>query len=340
MKRKGFLYQDICSETNISKSLLDSAKGKRKKRAVQMVFKNNAEALAYVKSLLEEKSYIPSKYIEAKIYDGLSNKERTIFKPRYYPDQIIHWCLINVIRPLIMRGMYKWSCASIPNRGGLYAKKVCEKWIQTDPKSTRYCLKIDIRKFYPSIDKEILKQKFRAIIKDNDCLWLIDSIIDSHGPGIPIGNYTSQWFANFYLQGTDYFIKQKLGIDYYIRYMDDMVLFGPNKRELRKKFDELNEFVNQEHLQIKDNWQIFNVSKRPLDFCGFCFQRNKTFIRKRITKRMRRKSFSYSKKPSKHTASSLMSYFGWLKHSDSYPLFKRYMQPHFKQMKENIRNGN
>lgn len=340
MKRKGFLYHDICLEENIIKSVLNSAKGKRKKRAIQRVFKDITSTVMYIKSLLENKSYIPSKYIEAKIYDGLSKKERTIFKPKYYPDQIIHWCLINVIRPLIMRGMYKWSCASIPDRGAIYAKKMCEKWTQTDPKATKYCLKIDIRKFYPSIDKEILKNKLRTIIKDNDCLWLIDSIIDSHGPGLPIGNYTSQWFANFYLQDTDYFIKQKLKIIYYIRYMDDMVLFGPNKRELRKKFDELSKFLNQEHLQIKSNWQIFNVSKRPLDFCGFCFQRNRTFIRKRITKRMRRKSFVYLKNPSKHTASSLMSYFGWLKHSDSYPLFIKYMQPYFKKMKENIRNGN
>lgn len=340
MKRKGFLYQDICSGENIIKSVLDSAKGKRKKRAIQRVFKDTAAAVIYVKSLLENKTYIPSKYVEAKIYDGLSNKERTIFKPRYYPDQIIHWCLINVIRPLIMRGMYKWSCASIPNRGGLYAKKACEKWIQTDPKATKYCLKIDIRKFYPSIDKDVLKRKLRTLIKDEDCLWLADSIIDSHSTGLPIGNYTSQWFANFYLQDTDYFIKQKLGIVHYIRYMDDMVLFGPNKRELRKKFAELTKFVNQEHLQIKGNWQLFNVTKRPLDFCGYCFGRDKTFIRKRITKRMRRKSFNYSKRPSKHTASALMSYYGWLKHSDSYLLFKRYMQPYFKQMKEDIRNGN
>lgn len=232
------------------------------------------------------------------------------------------------------RGMYHWSCASIPGRGPHYAKKACEKWIRNDYKNTKYCLKIDIRKYYPNIDKERLKQKFRKLIKDRDALWLIDAIIDSHHKGLPIGNYTSQWFANFYLQDTDHFIKEKLDIKYYIRYMDDFVMFGSNKRELRKKLEKLRAFLINEGLTIKGNWQIFNVSKRRLDFCGFCFTRDKTFIRKRITRRMRSKYYSFRKRPNRHNAASLMSYYGWVKHTDSYILFKKYYRDKLKLIKE------
>jgi len=339
MKRAGFLYEKICSRDNIVESLRNASKGKGKKQAIIRVMKNTKQAYDDIEHLLKTKTYIPSKYFEATIYDGLNKKERTIYKPKFFPDQVIHWCLISIIKPLIMRGMYRWSCASLPKRGTLYAKNACEKWIRNNQKETKYCLKIDIKKFYPSINKEKLKQKFRKIIKDSDTLWLIDSIIDSHNEGLPIGNYTSQWFANFFLQDTDHFIKNNLKIKFYIRYMDDMILFHSNKRKLREIRGQLIKKLEEESLKIKGNWQIFNVSKRRLDFCGYCFEREKTFVRKRITNRMRKRSAIFKKSQQKHTALSLMSYLGWLKHSDSYILYKKYYASKIKQMKRCIKNA-
>jgi hypothetical protein len=334
MKRKGYIYKEISNIKNVRSALISASKNKKHKFAVKNALNNFQESVQFVHELLVNKSYIPNKYYPAIIKDGISGKERTIYKPKFFPDQVIHWCLINKIKPLLIRGMYHWSCASIPGRGPHYAKKACEKWIRNDYKNTRYCLKIDIRKYYPNIDKERLKEKFRWLIKDDDALWLINAIIDSHHEGLPIGNYTSQWFANFYLQGTDHFIKEELGVKYYIRYMDDLVLFGPNKRELRKKLDKLRTFLENESLTIKDNWQIFNVTKRRLDFCGFCFTRDRTFIRKRISKRMRAKYYSFLKRPNSHNAASLMSYYGWVIHTDSYILFKKYFKNKLKEIKE------
>jgi hypothetical protein len=333
MKRQGFLYDKICNISNVKSALISASKNKTKKFAVQNALRNFEENANFVRELLVNKSYIPNKYYPATIKDGISGKERTIYKPKFFPDQIIHWCLINVIKPLLLRGMYHWSCASIPGRGPHYAKRACEKWIRNDYSNTRYCLKLDIRKYYPNINKERLKEKFRRMIKDTDTLLLIDAIIDSHHEGLPIGNYTSQWFANFYLQDTDHFIKEGLDIKYYIRYMDDLVMFGSNKRELRKKLEKLRTFLTNEDLTIKDNWQIFNVSKRRLDFCGFCFTRNKTFIRKRITRRMRHKYYSFQKRPTMHNAAALMSYYGWVVNSDSYILYDLYYKKYMKLYK-------
>lgn len=90
-------------------------------------------------------------------------------------------------------------------------------------------MKLDIKKYYPSIDKEILKNKFRRLFKDNDLLWLLDTVVDSEND-IPIGFYTSQWFANFFLTDLDHYIKEILKVKYYIRYADDMILLGNNKK--------------------------------------------------------------------------------------------------------------
>lgn len=120
------------------------------------------------------------------IHDGARKKERTIFKPRFYPDQVIHWCLMQQIQPIIAKGMYEYTCASIPDRGIHYGSKYIKKILVRDRKNTKYALKLDVKKFYPSIDKEILKRKFMRVIKDRNTLDLIDKIIDSSEAGLPI----------------------------------------------------------------------------------------------------------------------------------------------------------
>ena len=114
-----------------------------------------------IKDMLLTYRYKPSPYIEKTIMDGANKKQRTICKPRYYPDQIIHWALMLQIQPIIMRGMYEYCCGSVPGRGTSYGQRILRKWLDTDRKMTKYCLKLDISKFYPSVNNEILKVMFR-----------------------------------------------------------------------------------------------------------------------------------------------------------------------------------
>lgn len=130
--------------------------------------------------------YVPSPYQEKKIQDGVRKKERIIYKPRFFPDQIVHWCLMQQIEEILKKGMYYYCCASVKNRGILYGAKYIKKILVDDRKNTKYCLKLDIKKFYPSIDKDTLKKKFRKKIKCRDTLNLIDIIIDSSDKGLPI----------------------------------------------------------------------------------------------------------------------------------------------------------
>lgn len=326
MKRIGHIYEKICDRGNIQRAMLCVSNGKKSRPYVEDILNNIEEYTDKIQKMLLEQAYTPSHYKELKIIDGISKKERIISKPRFYPDQIIHWALMLQIKPIIMKGMYHYNCGSIPHRGTLYARNVVQKAIRQDIKNTKYCLKLDITKFFPNIDKEILKHKFEQKIKDKKVLNLINKIIDSCDKGLPIGTYPSQYFSNFYLQDLDHYIKEQLKVKYYVRYMDDMVLLSPNKKQLRKQKLLIDKFLEKEKLIIKHNWQVFPINKRPIDFCGYIMYRDKTHIRKSIRLRILRNCREILKqKYSLGQCRKFMSYNGWVKNSDSYMLRKKYI---------------
>jgi len=176
-------------------------------------------------------------------------------------------------------------------------------------------------------------------------LWLLETILTSnivvyHGEdinvGLPIGYYTSQWFANFYLQNLDHFIKEKLHIRCYIRYIDDMVMFGCNKRDLHKCLTAIKKELKEIDLKLKDNYQIFRfdyIDKdgkrkgRCIDFIGFKFYRDKTLLRKKIMFKAIRKTKAVKRKLKLtwYDACQLLSYLGYFKHSNTYKIKEKYI---------------
>lgn len=122
MKRVGFIYEKICDKANIRQAILNASNNKKNKRVVQSTLKNIDKCVDEVYELLSKKKFVPSPYIENEIKDGLTKKTRIIHKPRFYPDQVVHWALMQQIENILARGMYKWSCASIKGRGTHYAK--------------------------------------------------------------------------------------------------------------------------------------------------------------------------------------------------------------------------
>lgn len=330
MKREGNIYSKIIEKGNIKQAILNASKGKKYRKSVKNVIVNIDYYTEYIRKLLEHKKYVPSPYIVMRIRDGTRKKERIIYKPRFFPDQCIHWALMQQIEPTLMRGMYEFCCASVRDRGIHYASKHIKKILVRDRKNTKYCLKLDVKKFYPSIDKEILKQKLMRIIKDRDTLDLLDKIIDSNENGVPIGNYTSQWFANFYLQSLDHYIKEELKVKYYLRYMDDMILFHRNKKELHKCKNLIEQYLKEEGLRLKENWQLFKTDSRPLDFIGYRFYRGYTTLRASNFLRVKRRIKKvYKKQKLNYTdATAMISYYGWLKHCDAYKFKEKYFKPY------------
>lgn len=283
------------------------------------------------------------------IYDGINRKKRTIIVPKY-TEQIVHHMVTQTLVPIFSKGMYEHSYGSLPNRGAHRGKKYIEKWIRQDHKNCKYVLKMDIRKFFDSIPHDILKEKLARIIKDEKFIKVLFEIIDVQDVGLPLGFYTSQWIANWYLQGLDHYIKEALKAKYYIRYMDDMVIFGSNKRELHRFQKDISSELNKLGLLMKDNWQVyrFDYEKngkrygRCLDFMGFKFYRHKTTLRKSIMLKASRKAKKIGKKekPTIYDVRQMLSYMGWISCTDTYGFFFDRVKPYvnIRKFKKRISN--
>jgi len=342
MKRKGYLYPKLCDIDLIETAIYKASNGKRKRRDVRRILNNSHKYALDIQEKLLNKTFEPSDFRTMVHYDGIRRKERIIYKPPYFPDQIVHWCIYLVLRDWLYAGFYKYACGSIPGRGVHYGKAAVEKWLKSDRKNTKYYLKMDVRKFYPSVKAEPLMRKLRTKIKDEDLLNIIHNILIKND-GLPIGMLLSQVFANFFLTDFDYYVKQDLGAKYYIRYMDDMVIFGSNKKKLHKMRREISERLAVDGLSLKDNWQVCKLSKEPLDFMGFRFYQDHTTLRKSVMLRITRKVRKVGHKdvPTRHDAQAVISYLGWVKHSDSYKLFITWIRPylHIQQLKDIIRRS-
>lgn len=327
MKKQGYIYEKIIEKDNIRMAIDKASKGKRQREDVIRILENKEYYVDELHNILKNQEFKHSEYKVFKIREGISKKERVIHKPQFYPDQIVHWCLMLQIQPIIEKGLYVHSCGSIPGRGIHYGKKYIERWIRRDKKNTKYCLKLDIEKFFPSINNDVLKEMFVHKIKDAKTLNLINGIIDS-SIGLPIGNYTSQWFANFYLEKLDHYIKEELKVRYYVRYIDDMVLFGNNKRRLRAVKKLIDEFLVNYCLNIKDNYQVYLVDVEGVDMLGFRFFRDRTILRKSILVRICKSFKRASKNMSISNSHTAISYNGWLIHTDSHNLSTKLRREH------------
>lgn len=323
MKRKGNLYEKIYDIENLRVAHAMARKNKTHYKEVQMVDEDVDKYLYIIQNKLKTLSYKTSEYTLFKINDN--GKEREIAKLPYFPDRIVHWAIMLVIEPVFMNTFISTTYASLPNRGGHKALHKLEYDLRNN--DLTYCLKMDIKKFFPSINKDILKTLLRKKFKDSKLLFLLDGIIDSYHKGIPIGNYLSQYFANFYLNYLDHFIKETLLCKYYYRYMDDMVILSDSKTELHEIKNKIEEYIiNNLDLKLKGNYQVFPIDKRGIDFLGYVIFSTHTKLRKTIVKRIKSKHYSIKKvKVTDSDRCSLMSYFGWVKHGDCKNFSKKYI---------------
>jgi hypothetical protein len=208
-----------------------------------------------------------------------------------------------------------------------------QRYLSNDELGTKYCLKLDVKKFYDNIDHGILKSKLNGKIKDVRLLWLLGVIIDSvdGGKGIPLGSLLSQNFANFYLTSLDNYLKHGKKVKHVIRYMDDIVVLGGAKEYLREVFGHIKEHLDALKLRVKENWQIFPVDVRGIDFVGYRVFRNYVLLRKSICRRFKSRAIRLRQRlagglpGSSRDRRSVSAYNGWLKHCNSYRLKKKYL---------------
>ena len=307
MKRVGNLYDKIYDIDNIREAHRNARKRKTHYKEVKEVDADVDKYCYEIQSMLRDKTFINGQYeIFKKIEKG---KEREIYKLPYFPDRIVHHAIMQVLEPIWKKTLIADTYQSIKGRGIHKAKNKIQPLLRKY--KIQYALKMDIKKFYPSIDNEILKQILRKKLKCKDTLWLLDTIVDST-QGVPIGNYLSQYFGNLYLTYVDHEVKEKLGVRHYFRYCDDIVVLDNSKEILHSIRVDMASRVAKLKLMLKNNYQVQRIDDRGLDFLGYRMFHKYTLLRTRVANGL--------KKASK--LESLASYNGWVVSSSGYNLAK------------------
>lgn len=323
MKRVGNLYEKICDIENLRLAHKQARRGKSFYTEVKLIDENEDEYLYRLQDMLIHKTYHTSKYEVFEKKEG--KKIRKIYKLPYFPDRICQWAIIQVIEPYLIRTLADDTYSALPGRGVERARRKMVRALKTDPENTVWCLKIDISKYYPNINIDKLKLKYRRLFKDDDLLWLLDEILDSNpDTGVPIGNYLSQYSGNIYLSDFDHRVKEAYRVKHYFRYMDDMVFLSSSKEELQALIKEITKYLADEHdLKVKDSWSLFRVEDRGIDFVGYVFKHDSIRLRKSIAHSIKKTSskirwrVNNDMELNRHLYFSFNSLKGWLKHSHS-----------------------
>jgi len=312
MKRVGSLCNRIISVENLEFADRMARKGKGNSYGIRLHDTRRKENILKLHEILENKVYKTSHYTVFKIYDP---KEREIYRLPYFPDRIVHWAIMLQLEPVWMKVFTRDTYSCIKGRGIHGAARSVAKALNDDPMGTRYCLKLDIKKFYPSIDQEILLNIMKRKIKCKDTLSLLSEIIHSVRYGVPIGNYISQFAANLYLAYFDHWIKETKQVKHYFRYCDDLVILASDKERLQKLLEEVRSYLKINlRLTIKGNFQVFPVASRGVDFVGYVFYHDHIMLRKRIKVNMmkRRAKLIRLKVTNKEYKHQMASYLGWV----------------------------
>lgn len=350
MRSYSHLYEQFVNHDNYILAVKNATRGKsehKRRKAVMRYIRQHADSME--PDIVQYAIHFRTEEHKPKyIYDGIRRKRRKILVPTPR-ELIVHHMIVNVLKPIILRPMYAHSYGSLPYRGPAKGKRkatrggknAIEKFIRLHPGQCKYCLKMDIKKFFESVPHAILKDKFAKIIKDVRFLDVLNEVIDGPGGdlGMPIGFYTSQWFANFYLTGLDHYIKEQLHAAAYYRYMDDMVVFSASKLQLHHIRKEVQKYLtNKLGLELNHKWQIFPLCEangheqhsRALDFMGYRFYTRHTSLRRSLMLRATRNARRIHRKhrPTVYDYRQALAYKGWIRTSDSRKLYNKHIRPY------------
>ncbi|MGB3942518.1 MAG: RNA-directed DNA polymerase [Candidatus Manganitrophaceae bacterium] len=342
MKRYGNLYARICAFENLFLAAKKAQKGKRFNERVARFHLDLENELLRLQEELLHKTYTPGPYRTFSIYE---RKPRQI-SAAPYRDRVVHHALCNIIEPLFDHTFIHDSYACRTGKG---THKAVAR-LTAFSRQKKFVLKCDIKKYFPSIDHERLFEKIRRKIKCPDTLWLIKTIIDHSNPqhevfdyfqednlfepferrrGIPIGNLTSQFFANVYLSDLDHFIKEVLKCRFYIRYVDDLTVLEDRKERLWEIKNAIEAFLERDRLKLHPKkTSLFPVTVGA-DHLGYRVFPTHRLLRKdtsmRFDRKLRRMGKFYRDGLISwgEINSRVQSWLGHAKHADTYGLRKK-----------------
>ena len=316
---------------NLANAWRKARKGKTKKDYVIGFEKSIRENLLNLRKELINQTYKPKLLITFIIRDP---KTRKISKSDFR-DRIVHHALIRIIEPLFDKIFIYDSCANRKNKGTLFALKRFDKFrrkVTNNLHSEAFCLKADIKHYFPNVNNEILLNILNRRISDEKVIWLIKQIL-ANSPnnlsnkqaktGMPLGNLTSQFFANVYLNELDYFVKYELKIKYYLRYVDDFVILHKSREQLEIWKQQIDRFLNEKlKLELHSQKSKIISLERGIDFVGFRDYWNHKLLRKRSIRRMlfTINKYKYREINSEKLLESFQGWQAYAKWADSYNL--------------------
>ncbi len=338
------IWDDIISFDNLYLAYKNARRNKRYRSEILKFSSDVEKHLFDLHEELKTKTYKAGKYREFYIYDP---KKRLIMALPFR-DRVVQWAVYQKINSIFMKGYITDSYACITGRGVHTAVARLHYWLRLLNKKTDkkwYYQKLDFTKYFYRISHEVLIDIFEKKIKDKDLLWYLKETIHSeempfglpldrksdevavherlYDVGMPIGSLMSQMFANIYLNELDQYAKRHLGIKYYIRYMDDIIILHDDKRELKEIKDKVESYAKEVlRLDINDKSVLRPVSL-GIDFCGYKVWNNHIKLRKSTALRMKRylkllkKKYARGEIDYPEIKQVLVSYHGILKHCDS-----------------------
>ena len=331
MKRKGNLYTELISDENLGRAIDVVNKshrwvgGHHPNKKVMFIELSKDERIKELRQIIEN-GFVQKPTRAKKRYDRNAGKWRDIHEPALWPDQYVHHALIQVLEPVMMRGMDYWCCGSIKGRGTQHGIKAMKRWMGRK-KGTKYCAELDIKHFYDNLSPGVVMDRMRHLVKDRKVLDLCERVLCA---GVQIGAYTSQWFANTSLQPMDQMIRDVGGVTY-LRYMDNLTLFSDSKKTLKKAVRKIRKWLKDHGMELKGNYQVFPTRSRLPNAMGYRYGRGYTLIRKRALLTLRREIRKYLMRKRRHLnispgmAYAILSRVGRLRHCNSTKLYEKYV---------------
>lgn len=340
MKTYRNIYPKLCSYKNLERAFRKARKGKSSKHYVKNFEKDLSENLLEIKRELETFTYEPMPLKKFIIHDP---KTRVIRKS-IFKDRVVHHSIINILEPLFEKTFIYDSYANRLDKGTTTALKRFDEFKRKVSQNGRlvanannenmikgYCLKADIKHFFDSVNQEILLDIIKKKVKDPRVIWLVKRVInnfDNKEKGMPLGNMTSQFFANVYLNKLDYFIKHRLKMKYYLRYVDDFVILHKDKEVLEDCKDKINKYLQYLKLELHpDKSKVFPLYE-GVGLLGFKIFYYHKLVRKRNVKQFKNNvnklNEQYKNKDIDldKALASIEGWFAYAKWGDSYKLRK------------------
>lgn len=338
------IYTELCSYENLNRAYLNARKNKRFRDEVLHFSFNIEEHLMEIGEELTNHTYTVGGYKEFFVHEP---KKRLVMALPF-KDRVIQWAIYQLVNPIFDKGYIFDSYGCREHKGTLKAVQRLYYWLKIVGKKEvkHYFLKLDMSKYFYRIDHQVLINLLRTKIADKELLWLLETIINYDevafglklngnvddpadrlkGKGMPIGNLTSQMFANLYLNELDQYCKRKLGIKYYVRYMDDVIILADDKKKLHEYKELIEEFIgNKLNLNLNNKTAIRPITL-GVEFVGYKVFPTHLKVRKSTSLKMKRR-LKYVKKqyerdliPIEKVNATVQSYMGILKHCNSYLL--------------------